>query len=41
VQEEPMRDWLLLLAPIALIVYFLAYPDQFSAFVSWASHLIG
>ena len=36
-----MRDWLLLLGPIALIVYFLAYPDQFSAFVSWASRLVG
>jgi hypothetical protein len=37
-QEEPMRDWLLLLAPIVLVIYFLAYPDQFSAFVYWASH---
>ena len=36
-----MRDWLLLLAPIALVIYFLAYPDQLSAFVSWASHRIG
>ena len=36
-----MRDWLLLLAPIALIVYFLAYPDQFSAFMTWAAHLVG
>jgi hypothetical protein len=36
-----MRDWLLLLAPIAFIVYFLIYPDQFSTFVAWASHLVG
>jgi len=36
-----MRDWLLLLGPVALIVYFLVFPDQFSAFVYWASHLIG
>ena len=36
-----MRDWLLLLAPVVLVIYFLAYPDQFSAFMSWASHRIG
>ncbi len=36
-----MRDWLLLLAPIVLVIYFLAYPDQFSALMSWASHLVG
>lgn len=35
-----MRDWLLLLAPIALILYFLVYPDQFSAFMAWAQSLI-
>jgi hypothetical protein len=40
-QEEPMRDWLLLLAPVVLVLYFLVYPDQFSAFMSWASHRIG
>ena len=36
-----MRDWLLLLAPVVLVIYFLAYPDQFSAFMSWASRLVG
>jgi len=36
-----MRDWILLLAPIVLIVYFLAYPSQFGTFVSWASQFIG
>ena len=35
-----MRDWLFLLAPPALIFYFIA-PDQFYAFVFWARHLIG
>ena len=39
--ERLMRDWILLLAPVALIVYFLAYPDQFSVFMSWASRYIG
>jgi hypothetical protein len=36
-----MRDWLLLLAPIALVAYFMVYPDQFSAFLAWASHIVG
>jgi hypothetical protein len=35
-----MRDWLLMLAPIGLIVYFLMYPDQFSALVDWAEQFI-
>jgi hypothetical protein len=29
-----------LFTPIGLIVYFMVYPDQFSAFVYWASHRI-
>jgi hypothetical protein len=36
-----MRDWLLLLAPIALVLYFLVNPDQFGAFMDWAARLIG
>ena len=36
-----MRDWLLLLTPLVLVIYFLANPDQFNAFISWASHRIG
>ena len=28
-----MRDWLFLLAPPALIIYFVAFPDQFHAFM--------
>jgi len=34
-------DWLLVLGPIAGVVYFLVYPDQFGLFVAWASRLIG
>jgi len=30
-----MRDWFLVLAPIGVIANFLAYPDQFSAFMAW------
>jgi hypothetical protein len=40
-QEPPMRDWLFLLAPPALIFYFIAYPDKFYEFVFWAKRLIG
>jgi len=36
-----MRDFLLLFAPIFLIVYFLVYPDQFVAFLMWAQRLVG
>ena len=34
-----MRDWLLLFAPLGLVLYFVLYPDQFSAFMAWASQL--
>jgi len=35
-----MRDLLFMLAPVALITYFLIYPDQFSAFLMWARQLL-
>lgn len=35
-----MRDLLFMLAPVALIIYFLIYPDQFSAFLMWARQLL-
>jgi len=31
-----MRDWILVLIPVAIIVYFIVYPDQFSALMAWA-----
>jgi hypothetical protein len=40
-QEPPMREWLFLLAPPALIFYFIAYPTQFYAFVAWARVMMG
>src|SRR4029078_5924874 len=40
-QGPPMRDWLFLLAPPALIFYFIAYPDKFYEFVFLAKRLIG
>ncbi len=36
-----MRDWLLLLAPLALVLYFLVNPDQLGAFMAWAARLLG
>ena len=34
-----MREWLLVLVPIVIVVYFVAFPDQFYWFVSWVSGL--
>jgi hypothetical protein len=35
-----MRDAILLLAPVAIVIYFLVYPDQFAAFLAWVSRLL-
>jgi hypothetical protein len=35
-----MRDWFLPLAPVATIIYFIAFPDQFSALITWAGRFI-
>ncbi len=35
-----MRDWLLVLAPIAAIVYFVAHPSEFTAFMNWFARLL-
>jgi hypothetical protein len=31
----PMRDWLLILAPFAIVAYFLLYPSDFNALIAW------
>jgi hypothetical protein len=31
-----MRDWLLPLAPIATVMYFVVFPHQFSELIAWA-----
>jgi hypothetical protein len=36
----PMRDWILILAPIAAIVYFLTYPSEFTALMNWFARLL-
>ena len=30
-----MREWLLVIAPLALILYFLTFPDQLSILSNW------
>ena len=35
-----MRDWLLPVAPIAAVVYFVVFPDQFYALLDWAASLM-
>jgi len=32
-----MRDFILLLAPLAIVIYFVVYPSQFTAFLAWVS----
>jgi hypothetical protein len=34
-----MRDWLLVLVPVGVVVYFLAYPSEFTKFLGWVSTL--
>jgi hypothetical protein len=34
-----MQDWVLITAPLAAVLYFLAFQDQFRAFLSWVSAL--
>ena len=34
-----MQDWLLVVAPIALITYFLEYPSQMTALINWLERL--
>ncbi len=35
-----MREWLLMLIPVTLVFYFIIYPDQFSAALSWLGSLM-
>jgi hypothetical protein len=38
--EEPVRDLMFMLAPVALVLYFVVFPDQFSAFLGWAGQYL-
>jgi hypothetical protein len=35
-----MQDWMLISAPLALTLYFLAFQDQFRTLLSWLSGLV-
>ena len=35
-----MRDWILPLAPVIAIGYFVIYPHQFGEFINWAGNLV-
>jgi hypothetical protein len=35
-----MRDLIFMLAPVALIIYFVVYPDQFNALLGWAGQYV-
>ena len=34
-----MQDWVLVIAPLAAMLYFLAFQDQFRELLSWVSAL--
>ena len=36
---ESMREWLLMLIPFALVLYFVVFPDQFSVTFHWLGQL--
>ena len=36
-----MRDWLLVFVPLGVVVYFVVFPDQFGAFMSWLQLTFG
>jgi hypothetical protein len=35
-----MRDWLMVLSPLALTFYFMINPEQFAAFTDWVGNVI-
>jgi hypothetical protein len=35
-----MREWLLLLSPVLIVLYFLVYPDQLNALMAFAARFI-
>jgi hypothetical protein len=35
-----MQDWMLIAAPLALTLYFLAFQDQFRMVLAWVSALV-
>ncbi len=35
-----MREWYLALAPVAAIIYFIFFPDQFNMLIGYAERLL-
>ena len=35
-----MHDWVLITAPLAAVLYLLAFQDQFTELLSWVSTLV-
>jgi ABC-type Fe3+ transport system substrate-binding protein len=35
-----MRDWILIVGPIAVIAYFAGHPADFKAFMDWFARLL-
>lgn len=35
-----MRDWKLVMAPVAAIIYFVIFQDQFVAVITWAERFV-
>ena len=35
-----MQDWLLIMAPIVAVGYFLAHPNEFVGFMDWFGRLL-
>jgi hypothetical protein len=38
--NTPIRDLLLILSPLAIILYFLVYPDQLKALTVWMASFL-
>ena len=35
-----MREWFWPVAPVAAVLYFTFYPEQFTAFIVWAERFV-
>jgi hypothetical protein len=39
-EVRPCKDWLLIMAPIVAVGYFLAHPSQFVLFMDWFARVL-
>jgi hypothetical protein len=35
-----MREWLFVLAPVALVIYFVMYPAKFNGMIQWIVNFV-